>query len=104
MSPCDCPKFERCNASLCPVASHPSDRGIHIPDDPVCVYLLEAGRGKELTDSVVAQECRSQLPALVRTYPDIQRQLDITGRGKPVPKSPSKKQAKGWIPASDTLG
>ena len=50
--PHQCPKFDHCSATLCPLDPQRSIRVIH-RDDPICFFLLEVGkRGGEERISV----------------------------------------------------
>ena len=43
MTPSDCPKFETCNASVCPL--DPGWReAVHLPSERVCRYLIDSGK------------------------------------------------------------
>ena len=72
MTPTDCPKFNRCNASLCPLDEHWRRRSMTYGDS-VCFYLTESvkdgaeARFKGVPDEGIYACARSSLPAMVAT-------------------------------------
>ena len=46
MKASDCPKFDTCNASLCPLSWAGED--CHIPGEEVCQYLLGTGKAGDI--------------------------------------------------------
>jgi len=74
----DCPRFNSCNASLCPLGPDASHTGYHAGGDPVCYYLRmsgKAGAAERFADDPAFAACLERLPAVVAVYPDIGRKV-----------------------------
>lgn len=70
----DCPRFNSCNASLCPLGPDASHTGYHAGGDPVCYYLRmsgKAGAAERFADDPAFAACLERLPAVVAEYPSI---------------------------------
>ena len=70
----DCPRFNSCNASLCPLGQDASHTGYHSGGEPVCYYLRmtgKAGAAGRFADDRAFAACLERLPALVAEYPSI---------------------------------
>ena len=75
-----CPRFERCNAPICPLDADWRER-TYVSGDPVCAWLLEAGkptweavRGAYLA-SELADEVVRQAPEILTTHGAIRRSV-----------------------------
>jgi hypothetical protein len=82
MRPDECPMFQTCNASVCPVDDHwPS--AAHLPGEKVCHYLLssgKAGAAERYQGDAVYQLCLDRLPAVCGKYPEIGKRVAVASR------------------------
>ena len=70
----DCPRFNSCNASLCPLGQDASHTGYHAGGDPVCYYLRMSGKAgavERFADVPAFAACLERQPAVVAEYPSI---------------------------------
>src|SRR5947208_1292474 len=71
MSPCNCPRFLTCNASVCPL--DPRWRlAVHLDGEPVCHYLRNAGKAgaaERFADDRVFHACLTLLAEVPRRHP-----------------------------------
>lgn len=74
-----CPKFDTCDASLCPLDDWA--RHHHLDGEPVCLYLREAAKraGILKSDPYIPRELAEKVslayPAIVSRWGDIRRRL-----------------------------
>lgn len=73
----DCPRFQTCNASICPL--DPRWRtAVHLPGERVCFYLLnlvKAGADERFEGDPVADAVRQQSAAVQEAHPDIAKKV-----------------------------
>lgn len=80
MNMTDCPKFERCNAPICPLDDDWKIRG-HGKGEPVCFYLREYVKqgGKARIQGYIPKEMFQRigqvLPEIISQHGDIKRRL-----------------------------
>ena len=70
----DCPRFNSCNACLCPLGQDASHTGYHSGGEPVCYYLRmsrKAGAAERFADDPAFAACLERLPGVVAAYPSI---------------------------------
>lgn len=73
----DCPRFEKCNASICPLQDW--SKNYHRGSETVCKYSLDSGKAgaaERYQDDPVFHHCVSQLPAISERYPTIANQVE----------------------------
>jgi hypothetical protein len=81
VSPSQCPRFERCNAPICPLDSQMLER-VHLRGESTCLYLrLFAKQGLQglFSTSVprqVAKRVAEVYPILIGRYVTLKKQLD----------------------------
>ena len=84
VKPRDCPKFETCNAAICPLA--PLWRSaVHLPGEKVCPYLLATGKqGSEerYADDPIFAACRERLPEVAAKHPDIATKVERAAKSR----------------------
>lgn len=70
-----CPKWDNCNAALCPLGWTDGKAGQHLPGEKICPLALELMKegGAERVRTIVPEEVASQiewvLPAITAAYP-----------------------------------
>jgi hypothetical protein len=82
MRPTDCPKFNTCNANICPLDPL-WPRAVHLEHEPVCFYLRstsKAGAEEHFADDPAFQKARLELPVISARHPDIARQVRRASR------------------------
>jgi hypothetical protein len=75
MTPKDCPKFDTCNASICPL--NPGE-GYHRYGEAVCHYLLatgKAGADGRYADDPVYHACKAALPTVTARWKAIGKEV-----------------------------
>jgi hypothetical protein len=73
--PTDCPRFDSCNAAVCPLEPVPS---VHLKGEQVCYYLrnhVKAGAAERFKDDPVFAAVVEQAPIVLKRYPDIARRV-----------------------------
>src|SRR5262245_33440456 len=71
-----CPRWHKCEASVCPLAPH---QGAHLPGERVCYYLRmsgKAGAAERFADDPVFALCLEALPRVVADWPAIGRAVE----------------------------
>src|SRR5262245_61078724 len=80
--PVDCPRFQTCNASICPLDPlWPS--AVHLRGEKVCPYLLgsgKAGADEKYQGDPVFAACLARLPDVTAAHPDIARRVEKAAR------------------------
>jgi hypothetical protein len=77
-----CPKFETCNAAICPLDDG-WDRAAHLPGEPVCFYLRASrkdGAAERFRDDPTFAACAKRLPEVTGKHPDIRRSVEKAAR------------------------
>lgn len=80
MRPDQCPRFQTCNAPVCPLDPVPT---VHLGGEPVCYYLLASGKAgavERFADDPTFAECVARLPELAERHPDIGRKVQVAAR------------------------
>jgi hypothetical protein len=78
MNMCDCPKFEKCSAPICPLNNQES---VHLPGEPICFYLRECvkqggfARISAYIPKEMAKIISSSLPGILSRHVDIKNRL-----------------------------
>jgi hypothetical protein len=81
----ECPKWNNCNASLCPLGWADGTAGHHLPGEKVCSFALElakeggAQRVRTVISEEVAAEIERVLPAITAAYPEIGKRVAKAG-------------------------
>lgn len=74
-----CPKFETCNAPICPLDDWA--RSYHMDGEPICLYMREAAKRGGILKSdpyipgKVAEKVTQAYPAIISRWGDIRRRL-----------------------------
>jgi hypothetical protein len=77
----ECPKWNGCNASLCPLGWTDGTAGHHLPGEKICSFALELAKegGAQRVRSVVSEEVAAQieqvLPTITVAYPEIGKRI-----------------------------
>lgn len=69
MKSCDCPRFDKCNAPVCPLDPTPT---VMLSGEKVCHYLLVSGKegaGERYKEDATFAAVLEQIPRVVREYP-----------------------------------
>lgn len=73
----DCPRFQTCNAAICPL--DPAWRkAVHLPGEKVCYYLLnivKAGADERFEENPVAQAVSEKAADVHAAHPDIAKRV-----------------------------
>ena len=80
MSSEQCPRFQRCNAAVCPLDKR---LAMHLPNESVCYYLRASGKegaGERFRDDPIFRACLERLPEISKRFPDIRRQVARAAR------------------------
>src|SRR5262245_8356953 len=80
--PKDCPRFNICNAAVCPLDPH-WPRTVHLEDEIVCPYLLASrkkGAADYFKDDPVFPVVLGRAPAVVVRFPAIERAIERASR------------------------
>jgi hypothetical protein len=78
----DCPRFDTCNAAICP-ADDRWPTASHRNGEPVCYYLRMSGKegaAERFADDPVFQLCLERLPAVTAKYPRIGKAIEQAAR------------------------
>lgn len=82
MKPSACPRFNACNAPVCPLdAGWP--RTVHLAGEAVCYYLLatgKAGAGERFADDPVFAVARETVAAIGERFPVVGRTVERAAR------------------------
>ena len=78
----DCPRFDSCNAALCPL--QPDWRQVqHLPGEQVCFYARESGKvgaaERHAADPAFAAVI-AVLPQVMAKHPDIGRRVEVAAK------------------------
>jgi hypothetical protein len=97
VTPRDCPRFDQCNAPICPL--DPAWRSaVHLPGEPVCHYALASGKpgaAEKYADDPVYRRVLFELPLVTAQHSDIRykvkraAQTGFEGEGRRVQRRPS---------------
>jgi len=83
MKACDCPKFDKCNAPVCPLSDIAT---AHLRGEPICFYLREYVKqgGKARLRGYVSGKMLDRLdvvlPEILARHGDIRRRLNISAQ------------------------
>jgi hypothetical protein len=78
MKPSDCPRYERCNAPICPLDPH-CLHSQHLPGESVCLWLRELSKphGEDTLRSVLREEVAATVmaaaPGIIATHGCVRR-------------------------------
>jgi hypothetical protein len=81
----ECPKWNNCNAALCPLGWADGTAGHHLPGEKICSLMLELAKegGAQRVRTVVSDEVAAQieqvLPAITVAYPEIGKRIAKAG-------------------------
>jgi len=73
----NCPVFQSCSAAICPLDLR-WRLAVHLPGEPVCRYLLAAGKEgatDHFRDDLAFAVCQTQLSEVCAKHPDIARRV-----------------------------
>ncbi len=82
MAPSECPKFETCNAAVCPLDPLWA-RTVHLSGEPTCYHLRcagKAGADERFAGDPVYRACKIALPLVCDRFPDIARRVAAAAR------------------------
>jgi hypothetical protein len=82
VKPQDCPNFQTCNASICPIDPE-WRRAAHLPGEKVCHYLLSSGKpgaAEHFAHDPVFAECLVQLEPIRARHRDVAKRIDKAAR------------------------
>jgi len=100
-----CPRFDRCSAPVCPLAS-PDMTGTHLRGEEVCVYLREAvkpGGPERLRSSLsehIAEGVLRAVPAAMSLAGDLGRRLRRASRQGSKVQATAIARRSRWVAAS----
>ena len=85
MKPADCPRYDRCNAPICPLDPR-CLHAQHLPGEPVCLWLRELSKpdGEATLRRVLREEVAATVarvaPGIIATQRTIARALQRASR------------------------
>src|SRR5690242_10536270 len=79
LAPEDCPRFQTCNAVICPVDPQ-WPWAAHLKGERVCFYLLasaKVGAAERFADDPVYHACKASLEAVAAKHPLVRRAVEV---------------------------
>lgn len=89
--PIDCPRFQNCNAPVCPL--DPTST-VMLGGEPTCHYLracVKTGADVQFSGDPVYMACKARLPELVELYPVIGRAAERAAKSPLKTVNPSRR-------------